>query len=207
MQRPDRLVLTLAIAAAAVAWSGAASAEEKDGTALVDVRTPESQRTYLRAWVDTAVGIGLRFNNPYRLARPLGDTAESLSLTAPYGTLGVGAWFGRPRGFQHGPMLRWDRSLSGFTQHVLTPSYGIFTRGAWLGGWTRFGFPILLTPDANVGAELAVGGAFYARAGVAVVSEIIGDMFWGAATPDNKRPTYPVLSGQLGVMLEWERLP
>jgi hypothetical protein len=176
--------------------------------ATIDTRdAAPSDRTYLRAWAATAVGMGIRFNNPYRLATPLGDNAESLSRTAPYGTLGVGAWFGRPRGLQHGPVLRYDRSLSGVPQNVITPSYGVFKRGAWIGGWSRVGFPILLSPDANLGAELAVGGAFYARAGIGITTEIIGDLFWGAATPDNKRPTYPVLSGQLGVVVEWERLP
>jgi hypothetical protein len=90
---------------------------------------------------------------------------------------------------------------------VITPSYGVFQRGAWFGGWARFGFPILLAPDLNVGPEVAFGGAFYVRSGIAITTEIIGDLFWGAATPDDKRPIYPVLSGQLGVMLEWEQLP
>ena len=31
-----------------------------------------------------AVGRGVRFNNPYRLEEPLGDTAESVSLAATY---------------------------------------------------------------------------------------------------------------------------
>ncbi|MGZ3456556.1 MAG: hypothetical protein ACXVEF_43525 [Polyangiales bacterium] len=177
-----------------------------DGS-VVDSKVPTSDRPYFRAWTQMAFGAGLRFNNPYRLSKPLGDSAESLSTTAPYGTLGVGTWFGSPDGFQHGPILRYDRSLSGVTQHVLTPSYGVFRRGAWFGGWGRFGLPILLTPDPNVGGEIAFGGAFYVRSGIAITGEAIGDLFWGAATPENKRPIYPVLSGQLGVMLEWEQLP
>jgi hypothetical protein len=182
------------------------AAARADGS-VVDAKVKTSERPYFRQWVQAAVGTGLRFNNPYRLSRPLGDDAESLSMTATYGTIGTGMWFGNPDGLQHGPILRYDRSLGGVTQHVITPSYGIFQRGAWFGGWARFGFPILLSPDLNVGPEVAFGGAFYVRSGIAITSEIIGDLFWGAATPDDKRPIYPVLSGQLGVMLEWEQLP
>jgi hypothetical protein len=194
--RASAFVLTMLVPSAALA----------EGS-VVDAKVQTSERPYFRGWAAMAVGTGLRFNNPYRLSRPLGDDAESLSMTAPYGTLGVGTWLGSPDGLQHGPILRYDRSLSGVTQHVLTPSYGIFHRGAWLGGWARFGVPILLSPDPNVGGEVAFGGAFYVRAGIAVTTEVIGDLFWGAATPENKRPIYPVLSGQLGLMLEWEQLP
>jgi len=97
--------------------------------------------------------------------------------------------------------------VQGVGQHVLIPSYGGFRRGALFGGWARFGLPVLLTPDRNVGMELAVGGAWYARAGVGLTAELLGDLFWGVGTPDNKRPMYPVLSGQLGVVVEWEQLP
>ena len=51
-----------------------------------------------------SVGRGLRFNNPYRLARPLGDSAESVSLAATYLDLGLGLLFGG-RDFRHGVAL------------------------------------------------------------------------------------------------------
>jgi len=191
----------------AVTLFATAVATPSHAEGAIDTRVPVGDRTYFRGWTQLAFGAGLRFNNPYRLRSPLGDDAESVSTTAPYGTLGVGAWFGNPIGIQHGPSLRYDRSLGGVTQHVITPSYGVAFRGAWLGVMGRVGVPVLLTPDANAGGELAFGGALYVRAGIAITSEIIGDVFWGAATPDQRRPAYPVLSGQLGVMLEWEQLP
>lgn len=162
---------------------------------------------YLRSFLTLGSGIGLRFNNPYRLATPLGEDAESLSLTAAYMSLGGGVALGDPRGWQHGPVLRWDFALQGVGQHVLVPSWGVFRRGAVFGGWGRFGVPFLLTPDRNAGMELAAGGAFYVRAGVGLTAELLGDLFWGVGTPDNKRPAYPVVSGQLGVVVEWEQLP
>ena len=162
---------------------------------------------YLRPFATLGSGLGLRFNNPYRLATPLGDDAESLSLTAAYLSVGGGVAFGDPLGWQHGPVARWDFALQGVGQHVLVPSWGLFRRGALFGAWGRFGLPILLTPDRNMGIELAAGGAWYVRAGVGITAELLGDLFWGVATPDTKRPAYPVLSGQLGVIVEWEQLP
>lgn len=176
--------------------------------ALVLLAAPAraEERTYLRPFATLGSGVGLRFNNPYRLATPLGQTAESLSLTAPYMSLGGGLALGDARGLQHGPVLRWDFALIGVGQHVIVPSWGVFRRGALVGGWARFGLPVLLTPNTNMGIEVAVGGAYYVRGGVGITAELLGDLFWGAATPDNKRPAYPVLSTQLGVVVEWEKL-
>jgi len=186
-----------------------ATAHAEDAASRLDARAPREgeRRMYLRPFATLGSGIGLRFNNPFRLATPLGENAESVSLTAAYMSLGGGVALGDPLGFQHGPVLRWDFAVQGVGQHVLIPSYGGFRRGALFGGWARFGLPVLLTPDRNVGMELAVGGAWYARAGVGLTAELLGDLFWGVGTPDNKRPMYPVLSGQLGVVVEWEQLP
>lgn len=197
------------LAAAVLLLAANAHAQDDVGSRLLDARVarPESRGTYLRPFATVGSGVGLRFNNPYRLATVLGDNAESLSLTAAYLSLGGGLALGDPRGFQHGPVLRWDFALQGVGQHVLIPAWGVFRRGALFGGFARLGLPILLTPDRNVGMELAAGGAWYVRAGVGITAEVIGDLFWGVATPDTKRPVYPVLSGQLGVVVEWEQLP
>lgn len=186
-----------------------AVAHAEGSPSLLDARVAREgeKRMYLRPFATLGSGIGLRFNNPFRLATPLGENAESVSLTAAYMSVGGGVALGDPLGFQHGPVLRWDFALQGVGQHVLVPSYAGFRRGALFGGWARFGLPVLLTPDQNVGMELAVGGAWYARAGVGLTAELLGDLFWGVGTPDNKRPMYPVLSGQLGVVVEWEQLP
>lgn len=202
---PPRTELVLGTIAAAI--SAALVHAPAHAEPVADARPAHDRGTYVRPFVTAGSGVGLRFNNPFRLATPLGDSAESLSLTAPYLSLGLGAAFGDPLGWQHGPVLRWDRALTGVSQDVLVPSYGLFRRGASFGGWARFGLPVLLSPDANVGVEAAVGGAWYFRAGVGVTAELLGDLFWGAATPENRRPTYPILSTQVGLVLEWERLP
>ena len=171
------------------------------------VEPPRPSSLYLRTFATLGGGVGLRFNNPYRLSRPLGSDANSLSSTAPYVDLGIGATFGNPFGWQHGAVLRYDHSLSGVTQHVLTPSYIGLRRFVHVELWGRVGLPILLTPDGNVGGELALGTAWFFRAGLGLGAEVVGDLFFGAATPAAKNPVYPVLSGQLFAIVEWERLP
>src|SRR6185295_11658619 len=49
--------------------------------------------TTLHGLAALSVGRGLRFNNPYRLAQPLGDTPESVSLSATYLDAGLGVLF------------------------------------------------------------------------------------------------------------------
>src|SRR4029434_8552424 len=58
------------------------------------------------------LGDGLRFNNPYRLSHELGSSGESLSTTAPYLDLAIGATFGKARGLEHGARLGWTVSVS-----------------------------------------------------------------------------------------------
>jgi hypothetical protein len=166
-----------------------------------------SRPLYVRTFATVGSGIGLRFNNPYRLEHQLGDDARGLSTTAPYTDLGIGATFGDPFGWQHGATLRWDRAITGVAQSVITPSYVLLRRWVSFEAWGRFGFPIVLNPDTNLGTELAFGGAWFFTAGVGVGGEVIGDLFFGAATPEKKNVSYPILSGQLGVIVEWERLP
>ena len=189
------------VAAIALATSATFGAGEESGA------EKKSRPTYVRAFATVGGGIGLRFNNPYRLEHQLGDDARGLSSTAPYTDLGIGATFGDPFGWQHGATLRWDRAVTGVPQSVITPSYVLLRRWVAFEAWGRFGFPIVLNPDRNLGTELAFGGAWFFTAGVGVGGELIGDLFFGAATPEKKNVSYPILSGQLGVIVEWERLP
>jgi len=78
------------------------------------------------------------------------------------------------------------------------------------GRWSvhgRVGVPILIRPDGNVGGELALGAAWMALGGIGVFADVIGGLYVGAATLDRSATTIPVLSGQLGVTLEYEVLP
>jgi hypothetical protein len=154
------------------------------------------------------LGDGLRFNNPYRLSHELGSSGQSLSATAPYLDLAVGATVGKARGIEHGARLGWSVSVSGVPQQVITPSYLAVMRltPAWLVyGWA--GLPILIEPDANLGGELAVGGAWLARAGLGASFALVADGFYGAATAETRAAFYPVISAQMGLFVAYEVLP
>lgn len=164
--------------------------------------------SYLHLMGALSLGRGLRFNNPYRLATPLGDDAESLSLTATYLDAAGSVAFGPPDGFQHGASVHFSAALQGVPQEVLTPSYLLIQRlppRFWLFG--RAGLPIVLTPDPNLGYELAAGGVFLVSAGLGVTAELIGDVFYGAATQDQALTVIPILSFQLGAVIDFEVLP
>jgi hypothetical protein len=162
-------------------------------------------------WVDVLatayVGDGLRFNNPYRLATVLGSQAESLSRTAAYADVGVAALLGNPGFLAHGLALRVSGALEGVPQAVLTPSYmALHRRGPWA-LYGRAGLPVVLTPDTTFGFEAAAGGVWFARAGLGLSAELVGDLFYGAGTREVATPAYPVLSAQAGVWISWEVMP
>lgn len=155
-----------------------------------------------------AMGRGLRFNNPYRLQTQLGETAESLSLTAGYLDLGAAFAMGPADGIQHGGALRLSLAVGGVPQESLTPSYFVAYRGApRVLGYGRLGAAILIEPDANVGGEVAAGLGYFLLAGVALSAEIVGNLFYGAATYDAAYTVYPVVSAQLGLLIDHELLP
>lgn len=160
---------------------------------------------YVHAFGSLALGRGLRFNNPYRLERVLGDSPESLSLSAMYLDFSLGVAQGDPTGLQHGVSAHLSTALTGIRQEVLTPSYRLLFRPAsrWL--WTgRLGIPLVLEPDVSAGVELGAGGIWHFLAGLGVYAELIGSLFFGAATLDEDRTTIPILSGQLGLWVDYE---
>lgn len=154
------------------------------------------------------LGRGLRFNNPYRLETPLGDRYESLSLSAPYAAVSVGATFGDALAVQHGVNLQLDYALSGITQEVLTPAYLAQWRvaPAW-SIYARLGTPIVLEPDLNLGLELGGGVVWHWRAGLGLCAELVGSLFYGAATLDTSVTMIPMASLQLGARVDYEVLP
>jgi hypothetical protein len=152
-------------------------------------------------------GPGLRFNTPYRLATPLGSDAESVSRTAGYVDIGLAGTIGNPLGIQHGFALRTTIAVEGVGQVVMTPSYFGWRRwGAWA-VFARAGTPLVLTPSVTWGLEASGGGAFFLLGGLGLTAEIVGDVFYGAGTRDVSVATYPVLSGQLGILGTYEVLP
>jgi hypothetical protein len=162
----------------------------------------------LHTFGTVALGKGFRFNNPYRLATPIGDGPESVSFTAAYLDLGLGAAYGSPRGFQHGGEVAFGIATDGISQQVLGLSYVLLYpihEDFLLRG--RAGFPIVLNPDSNVGFEAAVGGAFLLTGGIGVTAELTTSLFYGAATLDKSTTTIPLLALELGIWLDYEVFP
>jgi hypothetical protein len=219
LQLPLGLVLALAVERSALAQAADASPEPaRPMSALDEERDREQFRKQLRLATETSryfdllasamVGTGLRFNNPYRLPHELGSGGESISNTPGYLDLALWAATGDPNGLEHGARLGWSVSLAGVPQQVVTPAYAaLYRRGAsWIFyGWA--GLPVLAEPDVNVGAELALGASWMARAGIGLTGALIADGFYGAGTHETKAAFYPVLSGQLGIVVSYEVLP
>lgn len=187
---------------------GTPAGVEHDRRPVEGAPHPAERRPYLHLMSSLSLGRGLRFNNPYRLETPLGDDAESLSLTATYLDLGAGVAFGDPNGFQHGPVAHLSLALDGIPQEVLSLSYqGLLRQKGGLLVLGRAGLPVILEPDLNLGLELAAGVAWLFRAGLGLTAELIGSWFNGAATLDESVTFVPVLSLQLGVWVDYEFLP
>jgi hypothetical protein len=142
------------------------------------------------------------------LETPLGDTAESLSLTATYLDLWLGGALGPDDGLQHGAVVHGSIALGGVPQEVLTPSYiALFAPAPpWL-LFARGGLPLVIRPDANVGLETAAGGALFLTGAAAVTAELVLSLFYGAATLDHARTAVPIVSLQIGVLVDYEVLP
>jgi hypothetical protein len=173
-------------------------------------RTPIlGAEAYFHGFGSLSLGRGLRFNNPYRLATPLGDTPESVSLSATYYDLGLGFVYGPARGLAHGAVLHLSIAAQGIPQQALSVSYAALERlnDGRLLLLGRAGVPIVLSPDLSWGVEAAVGSAYMITAGLGVQAELIGSLFYGAATQDRPVTTIPMLSAQLGLFIDYEVLP
>ena len=139
----------------------------------------------------------------------LGDTSESLSLTAAYYDLGLGFVRGPALGLAHGAVLHLSVAAQGIPQEVLSLSYTALERldnGRTL-LFGRAGTPIILEPDLSGGLEVAAGAAYMISAGLGVQSELAFSLYYGAATQDRSVTTIPVLSLQLGLFVDYEVLP
>lgn len=167
-----------------------------------------ASRMYVHGFFTASVGDSLRFNNPFRLSYQLGKTGESVSATPLYLNLGAAGAFGNPDGFQHGASLQWSRQLWGLPQNVVTPSYLLLYGGwrPWL-AFARAGIAVILNPDSGAGAEVSLGGAYMLTGGIGLQAELVGNLFYGAATWDKTITTIPMLSMQVGVIVDLERLP
>jgi hypothetical protein len=172
-------------------------------------RTPAPEGgSYVHGFGELMLGKGLRLNNPFRLATPTGDDPDGLSFTAYYLDLGAGAAFGPPDGLQHGGEVSLSIATDGIAQQVMTLSYVALypvASNALVRG--RAGMPIVLSPDGNVGMELAFGGAWLLTGGFGLSAELVGSLFYGAATNEKSSTSVPVLSLEIGAWFDHEVLP
>jgi hypothetical protein len=155
-----------------------------------------------------AIGRGLRLNNPYRLSTQLGESGESLSLSATYSDVWAAALFGDPDGFRQGAAAHLEIATVGIAQEVLAPSWAAvlpLSAAVLLSG--RIGPAIVLEPDFNAGGEAAVGAAWLFRSGVAVHAEGVYAIHYGAATHDVSATVVPIVALQIGVLASYEVLP
>jgi hypothetical protein len=175
---------------------------------LSSAAAAEERGPYVHLLGAGAVGRSLRFNNPFRLEEPLGTTPESVSLAAAYLDVSVGAFLGLPWGGQHGLWVHHSAALTGIDQAVLAPSYAYlwrFDRGHALYG--RVGPSLVTSPEVNVGAELGAGGVYMVSGLFGFNAELVGSAYYGAATRQVAATLVPLLSLQVGVVLDWEVLP
>jgi len=162
---------------------------------------------YTQLFATAMAGTGLRFNNPYRLATPLGDDAESVSRTNAYVDLGIAMTFGAPLGLQHGAAFRTSAAIEGVGQVVMVPSYFAWRRWRSWAAYARAGVPIVVTPSATWGLEAGIGAAWFFLGGIGLDAELIGDVIYGQGTRDVRTATYPIVSAQLGFVFAYEVLP
>jgi hypothetical protein len=159
--------------------------------------------TYVHTFGELVLGKGLRMNNPYRLG-----SGEPTSLSATYLDLGLGLAFGAPDSLQHGGEVSLLSATDGIAQEVLDLSYlALLPLGEHVLLRGRAGLPIVLGPDTTMGLELGVGGAWFATGGIGVSAELLGSLFYGAATQDRSTTTIPMIALQLGAWFDHEVLP
>jgi hypothetical protein len=204
-----RLILTIAFVSTTTA---ARSSHAAEGQRPVRVAPSEElDRTIdgtLELFAALSLGRGLRFNNPYRLATVLGSDAASLSLTASYIDASAAAVYGSADGLRHGAQFHVGGAIEGVRQPFLSVSYLLAGRpdDAWM-LYARVGPSVLLGPDPNVGGELGASASWFVSQGLGLTSELVGNLYYGAATLDRQASIVPIVSLQLGVIADVELLP
>ena len=178
-----------------LAWPCAAQAEAPSRA------SPAAPQLHGQA--SLSLGRGLRFNNPYRLSKPLGDTAESVSLSATYLDAGLAILFPAAPSLEHGAALDALVALDGIDQFGVTPSYLLqYSASPHLRWHARLGLPIVVAPDASLGLEAALGPSVPVAYGLGLTAELVGSLFFGAATEQKSVTTIPMLALQLGIAFD-----
>jgi hypothetical protein len=181
------------------------SAEERDldlSTGVAHTQAADDG-TYLHTFGALTLGKGVHTNNPFRLG-----STDAVGFTATYLDLALGLTLGPADGLQHGGQVNLAIATDGVPQEVLGFSYvALLPLGEHALVKGRAGLPIVLAPDSTVGFELGAGGAWLFTGGLGVSAELVGSLFYGAATQDRKTTTIPVIALQIGMWFDHEVLP
>ncbi|HTQ06555.1 MAG TPA: hypothetical protein VMI54_22000 [Polyangiaceae bacterium] len=159
--------------------------------------------TYVHLFGELSLGKGVHTNNPFRLG-----TSDALGFTATYLDLSAGVVFGPPDSLQHGLQLSLLAATEGVGQQVFGAYYAALLplgEHALLRG--RAGVPIVITPDASMGLEAGAGGAWLFTGGIGASAELVGSLFYGAASPDRTKTAIPIIALQIGAWFDHEVLP
>ncbi len=149
------------------------------------------------------LGKGVHTNNPFRLG-----SSDAFGFTATYVDMALGLALGPPAGLQHGGQVSLAIATDGVAQQVLGFSYvALLPLGEHALVRGRAGLPVVLAPDSTVGLELGLGGAWLFTGGLGASVELVGSLFYGAATQDRETTTIPVIALQLGAYFDHEVLP
>jgi hypothetical protein len=182
--------------------AGSADTHELDLSSGV-AQTPLEVPTLIHTFGELSLGKGLHLNNPYRLG-----STDAVGFTATYLDLGLGVTVGPPNGLQHGGRIGLSLATDGVAQEVLDFSYvALLPVGEHALVRGRAGMPVVLSPDSTVGLELAIGAAWLFTGGLGATAELVGGLFYGAATQDRETTTIPVLALQIGAFFDHEVLP
>ena len=201
--------IALALMAATTLATALARAESARAE-MEEPRPPEpweSKMPHIVLLASGAIGTGLRFNDPYRLPSPLGNTAETISRSSIYADIGFSAVFGRAMKGHHGASLQCSFALEGVSQAVLVPSYAYYRRWPEFALTVRAGPAVVVSPKATWGMQAAVGGTYFILGGIGVTAEAVGDLFYGTGTRDVPSAAYPMLSAQVGLTFAYEVMP
>lgn len=159
--------------------------------------------TYVHTFGELSLGKGVHTNNPYRLG-----SVDAFGFTATYLDLSLGVAFGPPDGLQHGAQVSFLTATDGIAQQVLGLYYAaLLPLGEHAIVRGRAGLPIVLNPDPNVGLEVGAGGIWMFTGGIGASAELVGSLFYGAATPDREKTAIPVIALQVGAWFDYEVLP
>ena len=99
-------------------------------------------------------------------------------------------------------------ALDGVGQQTLTPAYLLLYRlGTPFWMRSRLGTPIVVTPDLTGGFEASVGLTWLLTAGLGLYTDLVGSLFYGAATYESDVTSIPIVSLQVGTTIDVEVLP